>query len=71
MTQSDLLWTVGQQVDIHGTGAEIYNPDFFETIEEGIKSLDTELRSLSLDISGLDTQLKVYAQYEKLIFNRS
>ncbi|KAI0685177.1 hypothetical protein BC835DRAFT_545503 [Cytidiella melzeri] len=48
----DALWTVGQEVSVHGTGGDLYNPAFLKTIEVTIRNLDKELRELSLDISG-------------------
>lgn len=52
-TGPDEIWRVGQKIDVHGTGEEIYKPEFFKTVEESIDALDKTLRELSLDISGL------------------
>ncbi|KAI0826199.1 aminoacylase 1-like protein 2 [Irpex lacteus] len=49
--QSKAIWEVGEELALHGTGQEIYKPEFFETIQDSIKSLDPVLRELSLDIS--------------------
>lgn len=55
MSNSDELWTIGQPADVQGSGDEIFKPEYFATIEESIASLNTSLRDLSLDISGLPT----------------
>ena len=48
------VWRVGQPADgVQGNGDEIFKPEYFQTIEESIASLDGSLRDLSLDISGL------------------
>lgn len=52
MLGSDEIWRVGQNVDVHGTGGQLYKAEYFDTIEESIKCLDNELQALSLDISG-------------------
>lgn len=54
--QSKAIWEVGEELALHGTGEEIYKPEFFETIQDSIKSLDPVLRELSLDISGSSCQ---------------
>jgi hypothetical protein len=52
-TTIDTMWKVGDEITVKGTGGDIYRPEFLATIEEHIKSIDEELRGLSLDISGL------------------
>ncbi|KAH8101746.1 hypothetical protein BXZ70DRAFT_999671 [Cristinia sonorae] len=46
------IWRLGQDAGLpKGSGAEIYRPDLFETIESRIDDLESSLKALSLDIS--------------------
>ena len=47
------LWKLNDQVDVHGSGADLHDPKVFETIETSVEALNGDLRALSLDISGL------------------
>lgn len=49
----DILWRPDVDISLfRGDGKDIYEPEFFETIDTAIETLSDELRALSLDIHG-------------------
>ena len=51
------LWQPGDEFKWQGSGQDIHHPDIFKTIESSVDALSKDLRTLSLDISGLQNRL--------------